>query len=383
MMAPPAVPSKRLSGFYFAYFSILGVLIPYWPLFLTQIGHDPARIGVIMALIPATKIVSPTLWGWLADMTGKTLGAIRWAAFLSLLAFCGLFLDRSGLATLVLVMLAFSFCWNATLPLFESVTLDHLVKKTAGYTRIRLWGSVGFLFAVWAMGEVLDDGLPLQKLPEVIAGLLLLQWFISLAVPPPQVTHAGKENASMLGILRRGEVIGFLVAAMLVQVAHGPYYAFYSLYLNAHGFSDRVIGQLWALGVLAEIILFHALPKIYHVINLRTLFLGSLWLGVVRWLMIGWGVESLTLLVLAQVLHAATFGCAHAAAVHIVHKNFRGPHHAKGQSLYSAVCYGLGGAMGSLYSGEFWVAWGAAWVFTAAAGCTALALVIAWPRVAR
>ena len=383
MMAPPGVPSKRLSGFYFAYFSILGVLIPYWPLFLKQIGHDPAQIGVIMALIPATKIVSPTLWGWLADRTGKTLGAIRWAAFLSLLAFCGLFLDRSGLATLVLVMLAFSFCWNATLPLFESVTLDHLVKKTAGYTRIRLWGSVGFLFAVWAMGEVLDDGLPLQKLPEVIAGLLLLQWFISLAVPPPQVTHAGKENASMLGILRRGEVIGFLVAAMLVQVAHGPYYAFYSLYLNAHGFSDRVIGQLWALGVLAEIILFHALPKIYHVINLRTLFLGSLWLGVVRWLMIGWGVESLTLLVLAQVLHAATFGCAHAAAVHIVHKNFRGPHHAKGQSLYSAVCYGLGGAMGSLYSGEFWVAWGAAWVFTAAAGCTALALVIAWPRVAR
>ena len=383
MMAPPGVPSKRLSGFYFAYFSILGVLIPYWPLFLKQIGHDPAQIGVIMALIPATKIVSPTLWGWLADMTGKTLGAIRWAAFLSLLAFCGLFLDRSGLATLVLVMLAFSFCWNATLPLFESVTLDHLVKKTAGYTRIRLWGSVGFLFAVWAMGEVLDDGLPLQKLPEVIAGLLLLQWFISLAVPPPQVTHAGKENASMLGILRRGEVIGFLVAAMLVQVAHGPYYAFYSLYLNAHGFSDRVIGQLWALGVLAEIILFHALPKIYHIINLRTLFLGSLWLGVVRWLMIGWGVESLTLLVFAQVLHAATFGCAHAAAVHIVHKNFRGPHHAKGQSLYSAVCYGLGGAMGSLYSGEFWVAWGAAWVFTAAAGCTALALVIAWPRVAR
>ena len=382
-MMVPGVPRKRLSGFYFAYFTILGVLIPYWPLFLKQIGHDPAQIGVIMALIPATKIVSPTLWGWLADMTGKTLGAIRWAAFLSLLAFCGLFLDRSGLETLVLVMLAFSFCWNATLPLFESVTLDHLVKKTAGYTRIRLWGSVGFLFAVWAMGEVLEDGLPLKKLPEVIAGLLLLQWFISLAVPPPQVTHAGKENASMLGILRRGEVIGFLVVAMLVQVAHGPYYAFYSLYLNAHGFSDRVIGQLWALGVLAEIILFHALPKIYHVINLRTLLLGSLWLGVVRWLMIGWGVENLTLLVFAQVLHAATFGCAHAAAVHIVHKNFRGPHHAKGQSLYSAVCYGLGGAMGSLYSGEFWVAWGAAWVFTAAAGCTALALVIAWPRVAR
>jgi len=187
----------------------------------------------------------------------------------------------------------------------------------------------------------------------------------------------------MLGILKRGEVLGFFLAAMLIQVAHGPYYAFYSVYLDEHGFSDRAIGQLWALGVLAEIVLFYTLPRIYHVLSLRALFLGSLWLGVLRWLLIGWGVESLSLLILAQLLHAATFGCAHAAAVHIVHRNFQGPHHAKGQSLYSAICYGLGGALGSLYSGEFWVAWGPAWVFTAAAGCSLMALVIAWPRVGR
>ena len=68
---------------------------------------------------------------------------------------------------------------------------------------------------------------------------------------------------------------------------------------------------------------------------------------------------------------------------HIVHRNFQGPHHAKGQALYSGLCYGLGGALGSLYSGELWVAWGPAWVFAAAAGCSLLALLIAWPRVAR
>jgi PPP family 3-phenylpropionic acid transporter len=377
------VPARRLSGFYFAYFSILGVLVPYWPLFLKQIGHVPAQIGVIMALIPATKIFSPTLWGWLADRNGKVLRVIRWATFLSWVAFCGLFLDRTDLTTLVVVMLVFSFCWNATLPLFESVTLDHLVKKTALYSGIRLWGSVGFLSTVWVMGEVLDDGLPLVRLPEVIAGLMAFQWLLALAVPSPRVVHPPGENVSMLGILKRGEVLGFFLAAMLIQVAHGPYYAFYSVYLDDHGFSDRAIGQLWALGVIAEIILFHTLPRIHHCVSLRALLLGSLWLGVLRWLLIGWGVESLTLLVIAQMLHAATFGCAHAAAVHIVHRNFQGPHHAKGQSLYSAICYGLGGALGSLYSGELWVTWGPAWVFTAAAGCSLLALIIAWPRVGR
>ncbi len=379
----PRVPKGRLSGFYFAYFSILGVLIPYWPLFLKQIGHDPAQIGAIMAIIPATKMLSPVFWGWLADRTGKALRVIRWAAFLSLLAFCGLFLDRNALTPLIIVMLAFSFSWNATLPLFDAVTLDHLAKKSALYTGIRLWGSVGFLVTVWIMGEVLDDWLPLRRLPEVIAGLLALQWLLGLAVPSPRMTHPVGENPSMFGILKRGEVIGFLLAAMLIQVAHGPYYAFYSVYLDEHGFSDRAIGQLWALGVLAEIVLFQYLPRIYHVLNLRRLFLASLCLGIVRWLLIGWGIESVSLLILAQLLHAATFGCSHAAAVHIVHRNFQGPHHAKGQSLYSAICYGLGGALGSLYSGELWVAWGPAWVFTAAAGCSLIALVIAWPKVGR
>lgn len=377
------VPRVRLSGFYFAYFATLGVLVPYWPLFLRQAGHDPAAIGAIMAIIPATKIVSPALWGWLADRTGSTLRLIRWASFLSLAAFAGLFLDRTGLAMLLSVMFLFSFCWNATLPLFEAVTLEFLAQRTALYTGIRVWGSIGFLATVWVMGELLDDRLPIDRLPEVIAGMLLLQWLISVSVPRTRESHPAAGNASLAGILKRGEVIGFFLAAMLVQVAHGPYYSFYSVFLDEHGFSDRAIGQLWALGVLAEIVLFHYLQRLYHRISLRALFLGSLALGVVRWLMIGWGVESLGLLVVAQLLHAATFGGVHAAAVHIVHRNFQGPHHAKGQALYSGLCYGLGGALGSLYSGELWVAWGPAWVFTAAAGCSLLALLIAWPRVAR
>ena len=377
------VPQVRLSSFYLAYFAMLGVLIPYWPLYLQEAGHDPARIGVIMAIIPATKIISPACWGWLADRTGRTLRLIRWAAFLSLAGFCGLFVERTGLATLVGVMVVFSFCWNATLPLFETITLGHLAHQMSRYSRIRLWGSVGFIGTVWGMGEILDGFLPLVRLPEMIAILLGLQWLVSLLVPPCVEAHPAGSNLSMRGILKRGEVIGFFLAALLLQVAHGPYYAFYSVYLDGHGFSDSAIGQLWALGVLAEIGLFLVLHRVYHYLSLRTLFLGSLALSVVRWLMIGWGIESLSLLVIAQLLHAVTFGCAHAAAILIVHKNFQGPHHAKGQALYSGICYGLGGAIGSVYSGQLWTVWGPAWVFTAAAGVSLFGWLIAWPTVGR
>lgn len=371
------MPRIRLSSFYFVYFSILGILIPYWPLYLQEAGYDAARIGSIMAIIPATKIVSPAYWGWLADRYGKTLRLIRWASFLSWTIFLCLLGDRTGLGMLIGTMLGFSFCWNATLPLFEAVTLGHLGQQTARYSRIRLWGSVGFIAFVWLIGQLLDGELALARLPELITGLLILQWCISLAVPPAREMRHADDNASLLGILRRGEVLVFFFAALLLQVSHGPYYAFFSLYLEQLNYSDTAIGQLWALGVIAEIAVFLYLHRIRRGMTLRFLFLGSLALSVMRWLLIGWAADYLALLLLAQLLHAATFATAHASAIEIVHRHFSGPHHAKGQALYSGLCYGLGGVLGSFYSGQLWESLGPKGVFTLAAGFSLIALLAA------
>ena len=378
---PRSLPRIRLSSFYFVYFSILGILIPYWPLYLQEAGHDAAQIGAIMALIPATKIVSPAFWGWLADRSGRTLRLIRWVGFLSWVGFSCLLWDRTGLKVLIGVMLGFSFCWNATLPLFESLTLSHLGKIATGYSRIRLWGSVGFIASVWIVGQLLEGTLSLTGLPEIILGLLVVQWCISLVVPPArEMRHTG-ENASLVGILRRGEVLVFFFAAVLLQVSHGPYYAFFSLYLERLHYPDTAIGQLWALGVMAEIAVFLYLHKIRGLMTLRALFLGSLAASVMRWMIIAWAANSLAFLLIAQLLHAATFATAHASAIELVHRHFVGPHHAKGQALYSGLCYGLGGALGSYGSGQLWDSLGPPWVFTLAAGMSLVALLAASTKI--
>ncbi|HHW75462.1 MAG TPA: MFS transporter, partial [Xanthomonadaceae bacterium] len=172
----------RLSGFYLFYFATLGVLLPYWGLYLRALGFDPARIGELMAIPQATKLVAPTLWGWLGDRTGRRMRVIRWACLAAALTFTGVYAAGGSYVGLALVTLLFSFFWNAALPQFEAVTLNHLGEHVHRYSRVRLWGSVGFVGAAVGLGFVVRDW-GVGIVPAVLLGLLAVLWLNSLLVP--------------------------------------------------------------------------------------------------------------------------------------------------------------------------------------------------------
>ena len=144
-MIKSGVPYWRLSGFYFFYFASLGVLIPYWSLYLKSLGYNSLAIGGLVAILPATKLIAPYIWGWLADHTRRSMFIIRVASVLALLSFLLVFISQQ-LYWLIFVMLLFSFFWNATLPQFEAMTLNHLGNDTHRYSMIRLWGSLGIYY---------------------------------------------------------------------------------------------------------------------------------------------------------------------------------------------------------------------------------------------
>jgi PPP family 3-phenylpropionic acid transporter len=131
--------------------------------------------------------------------------------------------------------------------------------------------------------------------------------------------------------------------------------------------------------VLCEIGIFFWLPRLYGAFTLRQILIGSFALAVVRFLAIGWGADSLVLLLFAQTLHAATFGSFHAAAIGIVHQLFRGRHQARGQAIYGSLAYGIGGTVGSIASGYGWERLGAGPTFSLAAAAAGLGmLLILW-----
>ncbi len=376
-----SVPYWRLSSFYLCYFATLGAFIPYWSLYLKENGFNPTEIGQLSALLVGTKIIAPNLWGWIADHTRKDLRIIRWTSFFAALLFAG-FLAIHNYMEYAWLTIGFSFFWNAPLPLYEATTLSHLQENSHRYSRIRLWGSVGFILTVVGIGKLLDNQ-PILLLPLAITGLLVLTWLTALITPESRRVSHDHSLIRLTSIIKKPEVLAFLLVYVLIQFAHAPYYVFYSIYLKQHLYSTTTTGLLWSLGVIAEIVLFLGMKGLLRRYSLRGILLTSLVFALLRWVLIGGYVDNLGLMMFAQLLHAASFGGAHIAAIHFIHQYFDQAHQSKGQALYHSLSFGLGGMLGSLFSGNYWESLGAYTIFSIAALSCGLALLIAFVWIGR
>lgn len=366
----------NLSAFYFFYFAYLGAFAPFFALYLNSVGMSAVEIGMLMALPQLTRILAPHLWGWLADRGGRRMHIVRASGAVGTVVFMGVFAGES-FALLCTVLFAMTFFWSAALPLVEATTLAHLGDETARYGRIRVWGSVGFIAAVVAVGYLLDVAAPralLWVIAALMAGMLLLSCLVAEA---PTVPHPA-DDLPVWQIVRKPEVIAIVLASALMAAAHGPYYTFYTIHLVDHGYSKSLAGWLWALGVICEIGIFVWMSRLYRAFTLRRILITSTLLAALRFVVIGWGADSVVLLLAAQTLHAASFGAFHAAAIGVVHRLFRGRHQARGQAIYGSLAYGLGGTIGGLASGYAWAGLGAGATFTLAAACAALAAGVLW-----
>lgn len=366
----------RFSNFYLFFFASVGALVPYWALYLKSLGFGAAEIGELMAVIMATKVVAPNIWGWVADRSGQKVLIVRLGVLMALITFSAVFFGQ-GYWWMVVVMALFSFFWNAALPQFEATTMSLLGSDSHRYGSIRLWGSVGFILSVVGVGALLDEH-GVEVIPVAILIMLLGAWLATLLVPREGSVVPVKSRQPISAVLLRPEVLVVLTVCFLLQLSHGPYYTFYTIYLEEHGYGRGLIGQLWALGVVAEIGVFLFMYRLLPRYGARLLLLISLALTTLRWLLVAWGVEWLMVLLFAQLLHAASFGIYHAVVIHLIHKFFTGQHQGRGQALYSSISFGAGGAVGSLASGYLWESAGAGITYSAAAITSLLAWLLVW-----
>jgi PPP family 3-phenylpropionic acid transporter len=357
--------SFHFALFFFGYFGYVGVFAPYASLYFAEKGMTAAQIGILMSLMQVMRIFGPNLWGWVADRSRQRVSVLRYTALAATISFCGLFFGQT-FAYFFLVMVVLNLFVSAQAPLSDAMVLSAMRGDLTHYGKLRLWGSVGFIVAVAAAGPLMDwQGIGLM--PWI--ALLMLGLTVLAASRMREPTQGGTpHNApSAISQLKRREVAAFFLSTFLMIAAHAALYVFYSLYLEQMGYSKTVIGLMWALGVICEIVFFFYQAPIFRRFGVERLMVASLVLAFFRFLIIGYGAASILLLLVAQVLHAATFGVHHSASIATLQRWFSGPLQARGQALFISISYGMGGTLGGLILSACWDTFGARTVYLVAA----------------
>ena len=338
----------RLAAFYCAHFIQAGLFMAYFPLYLAARGFGAVEIAWVLALPSIMRTFAPAGWGVLADRTGALPALVAVSCAGAAAGFAALPFAESFAAVAIVIGLT-SLASAGALPIVEAITLGALAGQAGRYGPIRLWGSIGFIGAVLAGGAWLD-AVPVKALPGPLIAFALVALAVALSLP----SGGGHAHAEPARWPMSAPMLGLLACGFFMAAAHGTLYTFFTLHLERSGYRVAAIGVLWSLGVVAEIVVFIFLPQLFRRFVLSTILVASFGCAVARFLLLGWLADALWLVVIAQLLHAATFGAFHAAAVAAVHRVLPQAAHARGQALFSSVTYGAGGAVGALAAGWLW-----------------------------
>lgn len=386
-MAEPIVVDARRQLLPFAalsagYFAHIGFFNPYLTLWLKDLGLPILVISLLASVQSVTRVFAPYVWGAVSDHTGERVRLLRFSAAVALVASIGLWIP-GGPWWVALVLLVLFTHTSSMMGLTEAA-MAHLVAGDWGrYGRIRLWGSAGFLLTVFAAGAWFER-FGMGHFPAWASITLLVVLVCTWRLPDvrePPAAHADA-RAPVWPVLCQPVVAWFFAALFFHVMAHFAIYAYFSLYLDAMGYSKAMIGTLWAVSVVMEIGWFFAQGRLLGRFTMPHWLYACGLAAVLRMAMIGGTSQWLLALFLAQMLHALTFAAHHTACIAVVSQYFPGRLRGRGQALFTVVGYGFGGAIGVLAGGAIAARWGFGAVFWVAAALCAVGTYCAW-RVKR
>jgi len=365
--------AARLSALYAALFVLSGVQLPFFPVWLKAKGLDAATIGLVLAVPMVVRVAAIPFATRAADRRDALRATIVLACAFSVAGFALLgFADSvpAIFAAYALVSLAFT----PIMPLTDAYALKGLAARGRAYGPVRLWGSASFILGTFAAGFAADAFAP-RHLIWLIVGAAVLMAVTALTLAPLAGGAAPAEQAPPRRLLGDRTFLAVVAAASLIQASHAVYYGFSALAWRAQGLDGAAIAALWALGVIAEIVLFAVqarLPPFFT--PLRLLTIGALG-GALRWTAMAFDPPAAALPVL-QILHAASFGASHLGALIFIARHAPPGQAATAQGYY-AIAGGLAMAgatalSGWLYAGFGLRAYGAMALMAVAGGACAV-----------
>jgi len=367
-------PAVRLSLHFGGMFLVIGILMPFWPVWLSAKGLNASEIGLVLAAGSVVRVFVSPLIARLCDRLGerkRPIITLSMASFLLFLPFALL----DDFISILMLQACFAGLLGPLMPLSDSLSMIGVRKHNIDYGRVRLWGSMSFIVGASGVGFFLKGAEP-EMIWTCIAVAIFIAVLCSLLLPDFRSQPAHKDSAPITQVLTDKTFMIFVMATACIQGSHALYYGFGTLNWLRLGLGKGVIGMLWAEGVIAEVILFvFAANAIRRVGPARLIALGGL-ACLIRWSLTAY-VDSLLLIAVLQLLHAFTFGAAHLGAIYFIADRMPEDVSATAQTLYALLVSGLGIGLTSYLSGHLYGAYqGNAYLAMAAMG--GIGMVLAW-----
>lgn len=369
--------ATRVALLYGVYFVAMGVYLPFFPIWLEARGLNAGEIALVLAAPYALRLVAVPALAFLADRMGDQRAGLVVYGSLAALFYAALLVLPGFVAILLVAAVATAFS-HVLMPLAEAVAMAVVHAGRGSYGRMRLWGSVTFILASLMTGYAID-AIGADSVVWLLAAALIGTALVALGLPRRPAPGGDVAPALLSAAARLFAAPAFfalILGAGLVHASHAVYYVFGSLHWQQQGLSGPVIGALWSLGVVAEIVLFWFAGR-GNARRAAILFLLAGGAGAaLRW----WGMgfdPPFALVVLLQLLHALSFGAAHLGMVAAVASLAPRELIATAQGLAVAIA-GLATALTTAAAGPLYAAFsgGAYWVMglVALAGTAAVAL---------
>jgi MFS transporter, PPP family, 3-phenylpropionic acid transporter len=344
---------------YFLYFGVMGVFLPFFNLYCYHLDFSGFQIGVLSGIRSVALVVFPLFWGLIADRFHARRAIYIGCSLVSSLVWAFL-LTTSEFGAMVVIIALYGIFYAPIISFLEAFTMDALGEDKKSYGRLRAYGSISFILTVLVLGKVLDMAGVGIVVSLILAGSLL-QAAAAFKIPDVQLKRKRTERASLQFFLRP-RVLIFLTCAFLMLVSHGTYYGFYSIHLESLGLDKTFIGFSWALASTAEILVMVKSARLFARFSLERVLLFSFIIAAVRWLIL-YTTASPGIILLSQVLHAITYGTFHMASILYIDRLTPDASKTMGQAVNNAVTYGLGLAVGFLFSGALYDILGAYTLF--------------------
>ncbi|MDV7338204.1 MFS transporter [Terasakiella sp. A23] len=358
----------RLSGFYITIFFVIGCMLPFWPVWLQSRGMNGIEIGILTAIPVIAKMVFSPFFASLGDRLGERKRLMLFFLVTSL-AFFAIFYWVESFAGLFIVSLLYGMSWSPLMSFGDNITLLSTRDTKIQYGRLRLWGSLSFIAMSFGFGFVLEATGDHMIFWSILVAIVLT-FLATLLLPDVRVKPLGKAGRPIQTLIQdRGFQI-FMVCVAMIHGSHALYYAFATIHWRTLGYSDALIGFLWAEAVMAEVVFFIFGGKVGARVAASTLLFLAAVAGILRWSVLCFDPH-LYVLLFFQSFHALTFGAMHLGAMNYMNRAVSVDLSATAQSLYGASAYGLGAGVTLLFVGYFYETFGAAAFFIMTLMCIA------------